>query len=168
MMTYDYPKLEKLLKKAGQAHLLLGFETLSEKEKICFAEELSAIDFSIFERAAQLETKTYEHIAPMPIFSAEQAEKEKTELETIGLSAIREGKIGAVLLCGGQGTRLGSPHAKGMYNIGITKEISIFSLHFRYLSEVAKRAGRWFPIYIMTSVYNSEEIKTFLRDMLGL
>ncbi|MBQ8496765.1 MAG: UTP--glucose-1-phosphate uridylyltransferase [Clostridia bacterium] len=164
MMTYDYPKVEKILREAGQIHLLDGFEMLSEEEKMRLATEIMEIDFSIFERAAHLEKKTYEHIAPIPIFSTETVEKEREELETIGLSAIHAGKVGAVLLCGGQGTRLGSPHAKGMYNIGITKEISIFSLHFRYLCEVAKRAEKWFPIYIMTSIYNGAEIEAFLKE----
>ena len=163
-MKYDYPKLEKILREAGQMHLLNGFEMLSEEEKNRLSSEITDIDFSIFERAEKLEKKVYDHITPISVFSTEQVEKEKNELETIGLSAIHAGKIGAVLLCGGQGTRLGSPHAKGMYNMGITKEISIFSLHFRYLCDVARRAEKWFPIYIMTSIYNRAEIEAFLKE----
>ena len=156
--------LEKILEKYGQEHLLLGYERLTEDEKHRFCEEISAIDFDIFERAKRLEEKTYENLAPMPIFYAERAEKEKDELEKLGLCAISEGKVGAVLLCGGQGTRLGYLHAKGMFNIGLTKEIPIFSLHFEYLCGVAKRAGVWFPIYIMTSVYNRDELEDFLQN----
>ena len=117
--------LEKILEKYGQDHLLLGYERLTDEEKHRFCKEIRAVDFDIFERAKRLEEKTYENLAPLPIFYAERAEKEKTELEKIGLCAVAEGKIGAVLLCGGQGTRLGYPYAKGMFNIGITKEIPI-------------------------------------------
>ena len=156
--------LENILEKQGQTHLLLDFEKLTENEKQRFSEAICSLDFDIFERAKHLEEKRYESLAPMPIFYAEQAEKEKDELEQLGLRAIAEGKVGAVLLCGGQGTRLGYPHAKGMFNIGITKEIPIFALHFGYLCKIAKRAGAWFPIYIMTSVYNREEIEDFLKN----
>ena len=156
--------LEKRLNEYGQSHLLSAFDGLTEEEKIRFSEELCAVDFEIFERAKHFEEKTYENLTPMPIFYAKRAEKEKEELEAIGIRAIAEGKVGAILLCGGQGTRLGYPHAKGMFNIGLTKEIPIFFLHFGYLCEVAKRAGKWFPLYIMTSVYNREEIEAFLKE----
>ncbi len=163
MTIYDEMTLKKRLTEQGQGHLLEGFDSLSEEEKRRFSEELNAIDFSVFERAKNLENKTYETLSAIPVFSADRAEREQDELERIGLSAIGEGKVGAVLLCGGQGTRLGFPHAKGMFNIGLTKEISIFSLHFRCLCEVAARANTWFPVYIMTSIYNHGEIEDFLR-----
>ena len=162
-MKYDEADLRKLLETADQTHLLSDFGTLCEADKQRFAEELTSVDFGIFERAKLFEEKVYDTLAPMTVFSAARAEREKTALEEIGLSAIKAGKVGAVLLCGGQGTRLGYPHSKGMFNIGIKREISIFSLHFRYLTEVAGKAGVWFPIYIMTSVYNRVEIEDFLK-----
>lgn len=156
--------LKEILEKQGQKHLLSDFEMLTEEEKQKFSKELYGIDFDIFERSKSLEEKHYDTLSPMPIFYADRAETEKEELERIGLREITKGKIGAVLLCGGQGTRLGYPHAKGMFNIGLTKEISIFSLHFGYLCEIAKRAEAWFPIYIMTSIYNRKEIEEFLKE----
>ena len=163
-MEYDRSNLETILRAAGQEHLLTDFERLSAQERNDFAKEITAIDFGIFERAKFFDEKNYDRLAPIAIFSAERAEKEKGVLESAGLRAIAEGKVGAVLLCGGQGTRLGHPHPKGMFNIGITKEITIFSLHFRYLKEVAQRAGAWFPLYIMTSIYNRHEIEDFLKE----
>ena len=163
-MNYDVSNLKERLYAIGQAHLLDGFERLSEEERRRLIGEITSIDFSVFERAKFFDEKNYDSLAPIPIFSAERAEKEKDEPEALGLSAIAAGKVGAVLLCGGQGTRLGYPHPKGMFNIGITKEISIFSLHFRYLTGVAERAGVWFPIYIMTSIYNRREIEEFLKE----
>ena len=163
-MTHDDYNLEKLLQTERQLHLLSEFDRLSEKERENLTKEITAIDFSIFERAKFFDEKNYDSLAPIPIFSADRAECEKEMLESIGLHTIAEGKAGAVLLCGGQGTRLGYPHPKGMFNIGIRREISIFSLHFRYLKEVANRAGVWFPIYIMTSIYNRREIEDFLRE----
>jgi UDP-N-acetylglucosamine/UDP-N-acetylgalactosamine diphosphorylase len=164
MMNYDVANLGERLRAIGQAHLLAEVDRLSEKERERLINEIMSVDFSVFERAKFFDEKNYDSLAPIPIFSAEYAEKEKDSLESVGLSAIASGKVGAVLLCGGQGTRLGYPHPKGMFNIGTTKEISIFSLHFRYLKQVAERAGAWFPIYIMTSIYNRSEIEEFLME----
>ena len=163
-MKYDEAVLRKLLESADQTHLLSDLGTLSEAERERLAAEIMAVDFGIFERAKLFEEKVYDTLAPMPIFSAERVERERATLEALGLSVIGAGKVGAVLLCGGQGTRLGYPHPKGMFNIGIKREISIFSLHFRYLTEVARKAGTWFPIYIMTSIYNRAEIEDFLKE----
>ena len=163
-MKYDVANFVERLRGAEQLHLLEDFGLLSEKEREELANEILSVDFGIFERVKFIDEKNHDRLAPIPIFSAERAENEKAALESIGLSAIVSGKVGAVLLCGGQGTRLGYPHPKGMFNIGITKEISIFSLHFRYLTEIAERAGAWFPIYIMTSIYNRREIENFLKE----
>ncbi|MBR7161452.1 MAG: UTP--glucose-1-phosphate uridylyltransferase [Clostridia bacterium] len=164
MKSYLDETLEARLRQHGQAHLLEALAKLTEEERTCFSAELCALDFDIFARAKDFEEKSYETLAPMPIFYAARAEEEKDALEGIGLRAIAEGRIGAVLLCGGQGTRLGYPRAKGTFNIGLKRELPIFALHFSYLCEVAERAGKWFPVYIMTSVYNRVEIEDFLKE----
>ena len=164
MMEYNHLKLEEFLHTMGQEHLLSDFDKLSEEERLRLTKEIASVDFGVFERAKFFDNKNYDHLAPIEIFYAERAEKERESLESVGLEAIASGKVGAVLLCGGQGTRLGYPHPKGMFNIGINKEITIFSLHFRYLKEVARRADAWFPIYVMTSIYNRSEIEEFLKE----
>ena len=164
MIEYDHLNLVEFLHTMGQEHLLSDLDRLSREERERLSKEIASVDFSVFERAKFFDNKNYDRLAPIGIFYADRAEKEKESLETVGLQAIASRKVGAVLLCGGQGTRLGYPHPKGMFNIGTTKEISIFSLHFRYLTEVAKRAGVRFPIYIMTSIYNRREIEAYLKE----
>ena len=164
MKTYDDTWLKQILKEANQEHLIGVLDALAEEDRQKLALEILSLDLSIFERAKHLENKTYDTLAPIPIFSTEMVEKERKELEEIGLSAIKKGKIGVVLLAGGQGTRLGFNRAKGIFNIGITKEISIFSRHFAYLCEIARKADFWFPIYVMTSIHNRAEIEAYLHE----
>lgn len=63
-----------------------------------------------------------------PLQAAELSEIRKKEdlYRETGLKALREGKVGAILLAGGQGTRLGFDKARGMFNIGVTKTLYIF------------------------------------------
>ena len=161
MMTYA-EALEKL-KKRGQEQLLRHYEDLSDAEKAHLLSDIESIDFSVFDRAEHFAKKEY-RITPIPIFTAEMAEKTRKSCETAGISAIRAGKVAAVLLSGGQGTRLGFAHAKGMFDIGITRAHYIFEFHFAYLLFVAKRSGAFFPVYVMTSAMNRAEIRAFLEE----
>jgi len=155
-------EVKQMLEKEEQGHLLRYYDTLSDPEKKLFLSALSKIDFSFLKRAdCAGKSRSYD-ISPIDIFRARMAEERREELETAGLAAIGAGKIAAVLLCGGQGTRLGFDHSKGMYDIGLTRPLTIFELHFTYMSEVARRAGAWFPVFIMTSEINDSEIREFL------
>jgi UDP-N-acetylglucosamine/UDP-N-acetylgalactosamine diphosphorylase len=101
---------------------------------------------------------------PLEGMSIEQIEASKDIYYDIGIKTIQAGKIAAVLLAGGQGTRLGCEYPKGMVNIGLTKEVFIFELIFKSLMDAAKAADAWIPLYIMTSVKNNEQTKTFLKQ----
>ena len=45
--------------------------------------------------------------------------EEKQRLMELGYESIRNGKASCLLMAGGQGTRLGFAHPKGMYQIGL-------------------------------------------------
>jgi len=44
---------------------------------------------------------------------------ERESLHSSGLDLIRAGRVGVVILAGGQGSRLGFNHPKGLYNIDL-------------------------------------------------
>ena len=68
--------------------------------------------------------------------------------QAIGTEAIKEGKVAALLLAGGMGTRLGSDKPKGMYNIGLTRDVYIFEMLIKNLMDVVNQTGAWVPLYI--------------------
>lgn len=56
--------------------------------------------------------------------------------------------MAAVLLAGGQGTRLGVDGPKGAYNIGITAPLYIFEQQMKNLTDVVRNVVR---IFLFTS-----------------
>ncbi len=93
-----------------------------------------------------------------------QIEERRDEFVQAGLDAIRAGKIGAVMLAGGMGTRLGADVPKGTYNIGLTKEVYIFQRQVENLLDVVHQAEAWIPLYVMTSDKNHEVTKAFFEE----
>ncbi len=163
-MICNWQTLYSRLEREGQTHLIRHLETLSGTEKETFLSALAGIDFSYLKRGeTSFQNRVYE-ISPIDIFTAEKADARRTELDAAGLDAVRSGKVAAVLLCGGQGTRLGFDHPKGMYDIGLTRPLPIFGFHFACLCETARRAGAWFPVFVMTSRAGDAQVREFLAS----
>ncbi len=158
-----FAEAEKYLKSIKQEHLLQYFGELSEKEKALLLKDIQTADFSVTE-AVKLQKKQ-KFTAPEPIeaVSADDIRRRKQQFTDVGLSVLAEGKVGAVLLSGGQGSRLGFAHAKGMYNIGVTRELSIFECQFNNINEVASLTGRHFPVFVMTGEGNRDETVEFFE-----
>ena len=121
-MTYE--EAYKKLKKAGQTHVLQYYEELSEEEKKGLLDQIELTDFSVLKYCSNKEELTQKGvISPLSAMQLPEIEANKKVYTEEGLKAIKAGKVGAVLLAGGMGTRLGSDDPKGMYNIGLTKDV---------------------------------------------
>ena len=103
-------------------------------------------------------------LEPLSALEVKDIEADKAKYEQVGIEAIKASKVGAVLLAGGQGTRLGSDGPKGKYNIGITKDVYIFERLIRNLLDVTDKAGCFVPLYIMTSDKNNDETIAFFEE----
>jgi UDP-N-acetylglucosamine/UDP-N-acetylgalactosamine diphosphorylase len=79
-----------------------------------------------------------------------------------GEQALRDGRVAVVLLAGGQGTRLGFDHPKGMFPIGPISNASLFGIHAAGVGATRRRYGCDLPWYLMTSDVNDAETLTVL------
>jgi len=81
----------------------------------------------------------------------------------LGLEAIKAKKVAAVLLSGGQGTRLGFDGPKGCFDIDLPSGKCLFQIMIEKTIRLAKLANSQFeiPWYIMTSPMNHEAHVTF-------
>ena len=142
----------------------LQLNKLSPEDKALLAAQVDNIDYSMFDALDHREASVKGVISPIGAVSVKEIAERETEFTAIGLDAIRAGKVGAVLLAGGQGTRLGADGPKGSYNVGVTHDLYIFECLINNLLDVVKAAGVPVPLYIMTSTVNHEQTTSFFEE----
>lgn len=156
-----YDKLEKY----GQLHVLRYYDELSGYEKEALLSQIMDTDLAVLSQCLRREELNPRGvITPIEVMKLSQIEERREEFIRTGLEAIRAGKVGAVMLAGGMGTRLGADVPKGTYNIGLTKEVFIFQRQVENLLDVVHQAGAWIPLYVMTSDKNHEVTKAFFAE----
>ena len=181
-MTYEEAK--NYLSKFGQEHILKCYDELSPAEQASLLAQIDLIDLSVLENLDNDNNISSKRgkFEPLGAATIDDIAANSESYEKTGLEALRAGKVAAVLLAGGQGTRLGFDKPKGMFNIGVSRELYIFECLISNLMDVVKLTGTWIPLYIMTSEknhddtveffekmgyfgYNSEFVRFFIQDM---
>ena len=161
----NYQEAYEKLEKYGQLHVLKYYEELDDGEKEALLLQIEQTDFEVLSLCEKKEALNPRgKIEPIEVMQLPEIEKKRDEYTKIGLDAIRAGKVGAVLLAGGMGTRLGSDEPKGVYNIGLTKEVFIFQRLIENLMDVVVQAGAWLTLYVMTSDKNHDTTVRFFED----
>ena len=154
----------EVLTKKNQAHIMTGFDELSEGKKAEFLAQIENINWSDFELINSEENAARGEFSVPEAVSVEEIEKKHDEFEKNGLDAIKKSQVAAVLLAGGMGTRLGFDLPKGCYNVGQTHDLYIFECLINNLMDVVKQAGVFVPLYIMTSEKNDEATQNFFKE----
>ena len=161
-MNYN-EALEKL-KECGQEHVLRYFEDLSEDEKQGLLEQIELTDFSVIEQGKNASAAQKGKISPLESLELDAINENKERYTMLGMDAIKAGKVAAVLLAGGMGTRLGSDDPKGMYNIGKTKDVYIFQRIVENLMDVVNAAQKEIYLFVMTSDKNHVKTVNFFKE----
>lgn len=164
-MTFENAKT--LLAGYNQEHLLDFYGELNENEQADLLSQIEKLDFSLLDSLKSENMTSVEKGNIEPLTKAatiKDIQQNAAEYRNIGIEAIRNGKVAAVLLAGGQGTRLGFDKPKGMFNIGVNKELYIFECLINNLMDVVNEAGVWIPLLIMTSEKNNEDTVNFFRE----
>ena len=162
----NFEEAKKKLAEYGQTHVLNYFDELTQEQKEELLTQIDETDFSVVRYAANPHGgQKRGKITPLGAMEIAEIEKNRAHFEKVGLEALRAQKIGAVLLAGGMGTRLGSDDPKCMYNIGITKPVYIMQRLIENLMDVVNEAGVPVPLFIMTSDKNHDKTVAFMEKM---
>lgn len=86
------------------------------------------------------------------------------ENQKLGQEAIAQGKMGCIILSGGQGTRLGAAVPKGILPVSVIRRKSLLQLFCERTLAASKKANRKLPLAIMTSPLNHKAIQEHVKD----
>jgi UDP-N-acetylglucosamine/UDP-N-acetylgalactosamine diphosphorylase len=146
-------ELRERLQRYGHGHVLNWWERLSEDEQAELHAQLRALDLDkLRELYAARDKASFvpppEKIKPIRVV---RAGADEAEARRLGEEALRAGRVACVLVAGGQGSRLGFEHPKGMFAIGPVTGKSLFQIHAEKVLALARRYGRPVPLLVMTS-----------------
>ncbi len=166
----EYTALLQLLEPLGQGHLLRFWDELPAAGRRRLADQIRAIDWETFATLAATDAgqQDWEQVAaqvapPQALSLLEQADlhRQRAAVEA-GQKALAEGRVGFILVAGGQGSRLGFEHPKGMFPIGPVSGRSLFQILLEHARARGQRAGVALPVFIMTSPQTDRETREFL------
>lgn len=166
-MEYNIEEIKRKLKKYGQEHLLNFYDTLDEKKQEKLLEQIERIDFdlinSLYNKTKDGIKQEDADIEPIEFIDKYKLNDMYKYYEDIGKKAIKSGKLAAVTMAGGQGTRLGHKGPKGTFDIGLDSHKSLFELLCDYLKSESKKYGVDIPWFIMTSRENNHDTVEFFK-----
>ena len=159
---------------AGQGHIFRFWEELGRAQREGLLGQVRRIDFDLTNRLAERAMKEMHGTArpprelqPAPVVPIPTTPEQKgaaAEARRRGETLIRGGKVGLVLVAGGQGTRLGFDGPKGTYPVAPISGKSLFELHAEKIRAASKRYGVRLPWYIMTSEHNDAATREFFEE----
>ncbi|MDX9868345.1 MAG: UDPGP type 1 family protein, partial [Kiritimatiellia bacterium] len=128
--------------------------------------QIASVDFGEVTRMRNmLANRTVAHsCAPRPAPVVKWTRRMRAEAFAEGQEQLRRGSVAALLVAGGQGSRLGYEGPKGAYGIGPVSDLPLFYFHARKLVRLARLYGRPVPFYIMTSEVNDAATRACFED----
>lgn len=162
-MTLEQAK--RKLSASGQEHLLRYWDDLDEEQRSYLLEQIEGLDMDLLKLVQKDPGETPRgKLEPLGAVTIGEIQKKRQRYESIGIRALKENRVGAVLLAGGQGTRLGLDKPKGMLNVGVGKELYLFEQLIHNMLHVVDKAGKWIPLFIMTSEKNHKDTVDFFEE----
>ena len=164
-------ELLSLVQPTGQEHLLAFWDELDASARGVLAEQIRAVDFDLVSQLFRQERDAEDwgqmagraESPPAYRLGALDNSVPPRKARQRGEQALRDGRVGVILVAGGQGTRLGFPHPKGMFSLGPVSGRSLFEIHVDRLRAVARRYGAPIPLYLMTSPATHDETVEFFQ-----
>lgn len=162
-MKHDIAEAIKKLDSIHQQHLLNHWNSLSEPSKESLLEQIHLLDVPVFleQRKLVFENPTKQSLSLQPF--QEYDTKILPQDRQKGEELISEGKVGCLIVAGGQGTRLRFNGPKGMFPITVIKHKSLFQLFAEKVLAAGKKYGKSLPVAIMTSPLNHVDTLNFFE-----
>ena len=154
----NYSQALEMLRSCGQEHVLDGWKGLGEKARRALLAQVEKIDPASVRRC-QKALVTGGAVADSSKGRAPKVAVLKGaalgRAVAAGERELKAGRVAALLVAGGQGSRLGYDGPKGCYSIGPVTGAPLFYFHARKILARSRRYGAPIPFYVMTSEANN-------------
>src|SRR5207248_992381 len=125
-------ELRQRLRQHGQEHVLAFWDRLDDNQRRELLSQLEALDLDLLRRLyarrdENEEVPSPDRIGPVPVIP--HSTPQDAERRRLGEEALRKGEVAALVVAGGQGSRLGFEHPKGMYRVGPLSDKPLFQIH---------------------------------------
>jgi len=165
--------VKELLKKHGQSHLLGFWADLDAKQKQHLHEQIQLLDFTKIDFWITNHVKKpdsgiiNDDLIPIRSYGCEPSDPEQklkyTNAIALGQELIRQGKVGAFVVAGGQGTRLGFDGPKGNFPISPIMNKTLFRIFAETIAAISAKYETVCPWYIMTSPLNFHQTEEIFK-----
>ena len=169
----NFVEAEKKLAACGQRHVLEYWKKLSASERKALLEQIASLDardLAHCRRALSGAADVADSSGGKAPKVAKLKGKALRAAVLAGEKELKAGRVAALLVAGGQGSRLGFDGPKGAYSIGPVSGASLFHFHARKILARSIRYGATIPFYVMTSAANNADtVRVFEEnDYFGL
>jgi UDP-N-acetylglucosamine/UDP-N-acetylgalactosamine diphosphorylase len=153
----------------GQAQVLRFWDELDDAGQAKLLAQLEALDLDGLPALVEgyvtskptIDLPT--NIEPVKPYPRQSTDALYAKAQARGEQLLREGKVAAFLVAGGQGTRLGYDGPKGEYPVTPIKNKPLFQVFAEQLLAHGRQSGKPIPWYIMTSDINDAPTRAFFE-----
>lgn len=164
-MASRYDSAARRLSERGQEHVLRFFDNLPDEGQRRLLRQIETLDLEWLERVMQSEIPPVDPDAIVPYRDViRPGDPQESEALRVGEEALRQGRVGTLLVAGGQGTRLGFEGPKGAFPLGAVSERTLYQIHAERVLALGRRHGVIPPLYVMTSDSNHRETRDLFAD----
>jgi len=175
-----YEDIKKVLKEFRQDHLLTFWDQLNTAQRQNLLAQirhldLAQIDYWVADYIKKpVPAKISTDLVPASSYSSQTADPQQqrkyAKALELGRELIRQSKVAAFVVAGGQGTRLGFDGPKGNFPISPVKNKTLFQIFAESIAAASQKYQAICPWYIMTSPLNHAETEEIFRsnDYYGL
>lgn len=165
----DIFEAKKKLLAIDQEHILQFWTVLNESQKDNLLKQIAELDSALFLEQQRLITEQKSSNEPMEAITPVRNEARSLSTATtacrgVGYRLLKEGAVGALLLAGGHGSRLGFHAPKGCYPISVIEQKSLFQLFAEKTLAAGLQAGKALPLAILCAPNNILETENFFAE----
>jgi UDP-N-acetylglucosamine/UDP-N-acetylgalactosamine diphosphorylase len=155
----------------GQEHVFAGLDRLDEPSRARLLDQAAGIDLEALQRVQQQLRTSSAHrsvrlqpvdVERLPAHGGDPARAATARRR--GEAMLRAGRVAALMVAGGQGSRLDFDGPKGAFPIGPVSGRSLFEIHAQKLRNLRRRTAQPLPWCVMTSPATDAATREFFAD----